>query len=390
MHPFNTQAHREASRMGIALLGDPSVMSPSNESVAGYAFERWIPLARMVVRQSLGLRWNDVLEIYSYVSTIPLAEALAIEARRVGSDTHITLMTDDLWFTSMKELPTKWLKAASEVEVAINKAITAYVYLGGPQDARRMQEIPAEKFNANAIGNQRQDEPRTKRRVRHIDLPIGRVCRERAEAYGLDFELWQKSYNASLSVDLKDIQRAGREWFSKLKVRTKVRITSDAGTDLSFRTGVREPMIEDGIVSASDVRHGFVSTSLPAGKVICSVQPRSVEGEARFADPVFLMGRSVKGLRVRFEHGKLVEWGAEENAELMNSVFEPENKLEGRMNWFSVGLNAAAEPCMLDNSVVKDDVAIGLGHHPALERSTIRDKVNFDSTIGLADVEIRD
>jgi leucyl aminopeptidase (aminopeptidase T) len=390
MHPFNTQADRETSRMEIAPLGELSVMSPSNESVTGYAFQRWIPLARMVVRQSLGLHWNDVLEIYSYVSTIPLAEALALEARRLGSDTHITLMTDDLWFTSMKELPTKWLKAASEVEVAINKAITAYVYLGGPQDARRMQEIPAEKFNANAIGNQRQDEPRIKRRVRHIDLPIGRVCRERAEAYGLDYELWQKSYNASLAVDLKDIQRAGHEWLSKLKDRRRVRITSDAGTDLSFLTGVRKPMIEDGIVSASDVRHGFVSTSLPAGKVVCSVQPRSVEGEARFADPVFLMGRSVKGLWLRFESGKLVEWGAEENAELMSSVFQPEKRLEGRMNWFSIGLNAAAEPCMLDNSIVEDDVAIGLGHHPLLDRSATLHELNFDSTIGLANVQVYD
>jgi leucyl aminopeptidase (aminopeptidase T) len=365
-------------------------MSPNQSLLRAQGFERWIPLARLVVRQSLRLHWNDVLEIYSYVSTIPLAEALAIEARRVGSDTHITLMTDDLWFTSMQELPAKWLRAASEVEVAINKTITAYVYLGGPQDARRMQGIPAEKFNANAIGNQRQDEPRRRRRVRHIDLPIGRVCRERAEAYGLDYELWQKSYNASLAVDLRDIQRAGDEWRSKLKDQRKVRITSSGGTDLSFETAVREPMIEDGIVSTSDLRHGFVSTSLPAGKVVCSVQPRSVEGEARFTDPVFLMGRSVRGLRLRFERGTLVELGAEENAELMSSVFGPGKGLKGRMNWFSIGLNAAAEPCMLDNSIVKDDVAIGLGHHPTLERSTIRDKVNFDSTIGLANVETRD
>jgi hypothetical protein len=173
---------------------------PSDKSLRTQRFEQWIPLARIAVRQSLRLHWNDSLEIYSYVPTIPLAEALAIEARRAGSDTHITLMTDDLWFTSMQELPIRWLRAASEVEVAINRAITAYVYLGGPQDARRMQSISPEKFNANAIGNLRQDEPRRKRRVRNIDLPIGRVCQERAEAYNLNYELWQNSYNASLST----------------------------------------------------------------------------------------------------------------------------------------------------------------------------------------------
>lgn len=51
-----------------------------------------------VVERSLGLRWKDVLDIYGYIP-IPLAEALGLEARRAGSDTHITLITDDVWFT---------------------------------------------------------------------------------------------------------------------------------------------------------------------------------------------------------------------------------------------------------------------------------------------------
>ena len=38
------------------------------------------------------------MDIYGYIP-IPLAEALGLEARRAGSDTHITLITDDVWFT---------------------------------------------------------------------------------------------------------------------------------------------------------------------------------------------------------------------------------------------------------------------------------------------------
>src|SRR2546426_4000513 len=128
------------------------------------AYQRWIPLAHQVVRRTLGLRWKDVLEVYSYIPTIPIAEALALEARRAGSDTHITLMTDDLWFTSMKELPTRWLRTPSPVESAIGGVITANVYLGGPADARRMRDIPPEKFEANSLGGTPQDQPRATRR----------------------------------------------------------------------------------------------------------------------------------------------------------------------------------------------------------------------------------
>ena len=81
-------------------------MAPSTHQRPTPGFESWIPLARQVVRTSLRLGWKDVFTIYTYPPTIPLAEALALEARRVGSDTHLTLMTDDLWFTSMHELST--------------------------------------------------------------------------------------------------------------------------------------------------------------------------------------------------------------------------------------------------------------------------------------------
>ncbi|MGI0148609.1 MAG: hypothetical protein ACREDF_03635, partial [Thermoplasmata archaeon] len=224
-------------------------MALETERAAGPAFTQWLPLARQVVRTSLRLGWKDVFTIYTYPPTIPLAEALALEARRAGSDTHLTLMTDDLWFTSMQELSSKWLSAASPIEHAISETETAHIYLGGPADARRMREIPPEKFEANDMGNIRQHEPRRKRRVRDVDLPIGRVTPERAEAYGLDYARWHRSYHDALAVDLKEIQRTGTALARSLKGRKRVHISSDAGTDLKFETKAIGPVLNDGIIS---------------------------------------------------------------------------------------------------------------------------------------------
>src|SRR3989442_6995753 len=82
-------------------------------------------------------------------------------------------MTDDLWFTSMEELSTKWLSTASPIEHALAETETAHIYLGGPADARRMREIPPEKFEANSLGGDRQHEPRKKRRGRGGHPPHG-------------------------------------------------------------------------------------------------------------------------------------------------------------------------------------------------------------------------
>jgi aminopeptidase len=149
-------------------------------------------------------------------------------------------------------------------------------------------------------------------------------------------------------------------------------------------------MVDDGIISASDVRRGFVETSLPAGKIVTGVHTNSAEGDVRFAESVFTMGRSVKGLRLRFEKGKIVDWDADENRELLSKLLEGRRVGGNRLGWFSIGLNPVAEPFMLDNSIVRNDVAIGLGPHPILERSKATPRVQFEATIGLAKVEIVD
>ena len=352
------------------------------------AFEEWVSLARQVVRKSLDLGWDDVFEIYSYIPTIPLAEALALEARRVGSDTHITLMTDDLWFTSMRELTTKWLSQASPVEYAIHEAITADVYLGGPADARRMRDIPPEKFDANAMGNMRQDEPLRKRRVRHVDLPIGRVTPERADAYGLDYGRWHGSYHAALAVDLRAIQRAGAARVRALSGRKKLHLVSDMGTDLRFETKPISPAVDDGIISSSDTRRGFVETALPAGRVEGAMRPESVEGEVQSTDPMFFAGRTIEGISFRVKAGRIVDWAAEKHEDLLDRALAASKRPKARLGWFTIGLNAAAEPCMLDNSIVKDDVGLGLGPHPQLERRTVDPSVSFFATIGPVQIEI--
>ncbi len=351
-------------------------------------FESWIPLARQVVRTSLRLGWKDVFTIYTYPPTIPLAEALALEARRAGSDTHLTLMTDDLWFTSMRELSTKWLSAASPIEHALAETETAHIYLGGPADARRMRDIPPEKFEANSLGGDRQHEPRRKRRVRDIDLPIGRLTPERAETYGLDYEKWYSSYHKALAVDLKEILRAGAALARSLRGRKKVRIYSDAGTDLRFETKAISPIVSDGIISAEDIRRGFVRTTLPAGRLEAAIRSESVNGEVRGTDSIAFAGRAIVRPWFRIRAGKIVESGAAEHEDLLHRILEEAKVRSARLGYVTFGLNDAAKPCMLDNSIVKDDLGIGLGPHPQLERRAADPTVSFHETIGPVRFEI--
>src|SRR5438132_334110 len=79
---------------------------------------------------------------------------------------------------------------------------------------------------------------------------------------------------------------------------------------------------------------------------------------------------------------------AAENAQLLHRVLRMSKVTSARIGYVSAGLNAAAQPCMLDNSIVKDDLGIGLGPHPQLERSAADPTVSFDCTIRPVRMEI--
>src|SRR6059036_795688 len=185
-----------------------------------------------------------------------------------------------------------------------------------------MRDIMPEKFEANSTGGDRQHEPRRKRRVRDIDLPIGRLTPERAETYGLDYEKWHSSYHKALAVDLKEIQREGRALARSLRGRKKVRIDSSAGTDLRFETKAVAPIVSDGIISAEDIRRGFVRTALPAGRLEAAVRPESVEGEVHGTDFIPFGGRAIIRPWFRIRDGKIVESGASEHEDLLHRILE--------------------------------------------------------------------
>ena len=106
------------------------------------------------------------------------------------------------------------------------------------------------------------------------------------------------------------------------------------------------------------------------------------------ADPIFAMGRAIRGHWFEVQRGRIVASGAAANEDILEHLVAPSKASGARVGWFTVGLNPAAEPVMLDNSIVKDDVGIGLGPHRQLERKAADPSVSFYETLGTATLEI--
>ncbi len=191
-----------------------------------------------------------------------------------------------------------------------------------------------------------------------------------------------------LTVDLKEIQRIGAALARSLRCRKEVRVESNAGTSLQFEMKRVPPIVSDGIVSPADIRRGFVRTDLPAGRLEAAVRPESVHGEIRATDPIPFAGRAIVRPWFQIHSGKIIESGAAEHDELLHRILRQSKVETARIGHVTIGLNPVAEACMLDNSIVKDDVGIGFGPHPQLERGAVDPSVSFDCTIGPVRIEI--
>ena len=78
--------------------------------------------------------------------------------------------------------------------------------------------------------------------------------------------------------------------------------------------------------------------NIPGGEVFTAPVPESVEGEVLFDKPVYQNGREVLGARLVFEDGEVVEYDAEKNGDVLESILEIDPGAK-RLGELGIGMN---------------------------------------------------
>jgi len=157
----------------------------------------------------------------------------------------------------------------------------------------------------------------------HLERPLGRGVRtvhfHWAGAYALDgtllpvtkevAELYQRALLETDYAALGERQRA----FERAMRNAMVRVTTPAGTDLTFRIGDRVVTRQDGDASQGRARQGRTlidrEVELPAGAIRVAPIEESVQGTIAFPDGTW-GGVPVRGLVMRFARGRLTGFTA--------------------------------------------------------------------------------
>ena len=94
----------------------------------------------------------------------------------------------------------------------------------------------------------------------------------------------------------------------------RIRMTSANGTDLTV--GLAEDAIWEGASSKTEGGIEFIA-NVPTEEVFCAPHRDRVDGRVYGTKPYAYNGQLIEGWHVTFQNGKVVEHGAEKNAELL-------------------------------------------------------------------------
>ncbi len=346
-----------------------------------------VDIAKQVVRTSLNLTDQDVLQIDCWNHMTAVASQIAAEAYRVGADAQISYLDDRLWL-SWFQMDEKYLARKSPISAALAETMTAYVSLWGPKDPSVFDRTKPERMAKADPWIKEINDRQRERKVRTLFLALAQVTPERARKYGLNFAKWKRIVNASIGADLKSIAARGGLVAKKLGGASEVQISED-GTDLSLSLRGRDPIVEDGIVDANDIARGHLQTSLPAGFVDVAPIEAVGDGEVTFPSAP-LWGKMIRNLRFTFSGGRLVDYKADKNVEAFANYFKASSGEKDRIGSLTVGLNPRASYLggFVDH-LVAGAVTIGVGGNVDIGGAN-RSSFDFGATLQKATLSADD
>jgi len=296
-----------------------------------------------------------------------LADEVAMECRRAGAETETLYISDRVWYWSLRELPMNWLRGESKTHLALLDVATAMIWLEAPADPKPMAKISADRWAANSEGADHWYQKEKQRKVRTASFGLPAVTPQRARAYGFSYQAWKRSMEAALSADYSRISEVGRRvrgFFDDSD--REVRVTAKNGTDLTFRLAKRKSWIDDGVLDDDDLAAGIFETTLPGGCLQVAPDENSANGKVVFDLPIPQRGKLIRGLSWTFEDGRIKEFSAAKNGEMILPVWNESTGDKDRFGWFEMGFNHAAKTGFLNNEIASGTVTIGVGENKKL------------------------
>ena len=296
------------------------------------------PVAEKVVAQSARVKEGDLVLINGSDEDLPLLEELALEVRKRGGSTIVTVGTTGFNRRTYDEVPAKYDVVPPEAALKLLSVIDVFIATEAGEE-RTLKGVPPERIAARGKSFAPVGELQRKRNIRNVFLGNGLYpSAESAERYDVSRGELADMLYSGVDIDFDQLQRTGDEVQRALAGGKEVRITAPNGTDLRMRIAGRPSRVSDGVISPEDQREGASTVWLPAGEVYVVPVPGTAEGVV-VADQDYFRGEPVEGLRLEFKGGKLVSMTAKSGLDELKAQYDASGPGRDVLGVLDIGIN---------------------------------------------------
>ena len=208
-------------------------------------------LATQIAGVSAGIQPGDVVVVFGGAHTLPQMEAIAIEAQKAGGLVNMMINTDRVARSYWTEVDEEHLERVPEYWKAWLGEVDVWISLPVIEDPPSVfGDISPDRFALGAAANQMFNDMLNSTPLR--GMFIAYPTEANARQNGLDFEVFAKMQWDAITADYAAISKDGKALADKLRGAREVKITSPAGTDLTFSIGDRRVFVGDGIVTPAE------------------------------------------------------------------------------------------------------------------------------------------
>lgn len=325
----------------LLLISIPAVLALISPAFGEDPNQNLEATANRLVTQCAAVREGDLVLIQGEPRDMELLEHVALEVRKLGAFPLLNIETERLARRMYTDVPSKFDTQTPMMHMKLAETVNAVIRVRGEENPSLLAEVATARIAAQRKTMQQIMQVMHNRNVRQVELGNGLYPTEAtARQFGLPLDELTSIFWKGVNVDYMRLQAVADTVRNRMTRGDAVRITDANGTDFQCRIQKRPVMINDGVISADDVRAGKAACQvwLPAGEVYCTVVPNTAEGTI-VIDRHYFQGQEIRDLRLTFKNGRLTNMTAKSGLESLKKLYDESGQGKDQFAAIDIGVN---------------------------------------------------
>jgi leucyl aminopeptidase (aminopeptidase T) len=299
-------------------------------------------LAHNIITTSVAVKPGEVVVITGGKHTIPLMEALAIEAQKAGGLVTIFLDSDKVIRSRNADVDEKFLGQEPRFFGEWLKQVDVWISLPNASDIKALDAgVSAQRLATIAKAGDFLIPMLDGTKVRGVSLIY--PTEERGKSFGLDGATYVNMIWQAMGADYKQIAAQGDALRKMLQTAKSVHVTSPSGTDLRFSVGNRPVFVDDGTLPPDKARSKrFLdrNVGLPSGSLFFAPVETSATGKV-VVPRAECRYEAINDISFTFRNGRMENFKAGQNANCFTELKSASRGATDQFGGIGIGLNPA-------------------------------------------------